>query len=454
MNAFSLFFLKNPALLCGLALLFGFFFPYSLIPTTLLLYYVSKKQKIILVLLFLLSFSFLKLYYLFPSEPIEGNALFAVHEVKKAKRKGFVYRGEIKEFFSENKKQAAHTPASFFSYNKIECSTLSIEGLLKPANGKSYSLKPKTIKELENKNRSTHLLRYRAKNCVQNYLKEVMIHEKAAKFLGGLTTGQLQDSVLNKEFEKRGLSHLLAISGFHFAILAAFLHFSLRNFLPYKTHSFLLVIFLSGYFLFIGDAPSVQRAWVMAILFLVGQLFEKRSSSLNSLGVALIVAFVFNPISFFNAGFQLSFLATWGILMLYTPLKKPLFFLPQILRNPFALCLAVHLALFPLLIFFFHKIPLHGLLYNLYFPLLVTLSFLLLMIASFFHLIYAPIGIWLHFLNSHYTNAILKLLEMPLIPHKTLYIGSISPLFITIYLTTLFSGAILLKHKKEEFSFL
>lgn len=457
MNAFSLFFLKNPALLYGLSLIFGFFFPYSLIPTTMLLFFVSKKQKVLIILLFCLSFTFLKIYYVFPTKQIQGIAHFSVHEIKKAKNRGYIYRGAIKEFVSENKKSAAHIPASFFSYCPIKGADYQIEGILKPSHGKTYSLKTHNINKLNERKIDIPTLRYQIKKWVQNYLKKVMRHENAAKFLGGLATGQLQDRILSKEFEKRGLSHLLAVSGFHFALLAAFLHFCLRNFLPPKSQSFLLFIFLTLYFLFIGNAPSVQRAWVMATLFLVGQLIEKRGNSLNSLGFAIIVAFLFNPIDFYNGAFQLSFLATFGILMLYSPIKKGISLLfpkPKLLIDSLSICLAVHLALFPLLFLFFHKLPLHGTIYNLYFPILVTLSFLLMMLASFFHLVIAPGGLWLHFVNSHYTNLILKLLELPLIPHKTLYIENVSHLLLTIYLTLLFGGAIFLKQRDEKFSIL
>lgn len=459
LNSLTSFFSKTPALPYAFALLSGGFIPYSLIPLTLFFFPASFRQKGVLLLLTAASFTFFQTYYLFPTEMQTGTCHFLVKEIKKAPRKGWIYRGEIKEFITkEGHTTGKHLPASLFSFSYLEPTEFEIEGTLKPLHAHFYTLKTKQKwNPLQTSWLSLPSKRYGAKRKVQEYVNRVITDPQAAHFLSGLATGELHDRALLKEFEKKGLLHLLAISGFHFAILASFFHVALRPFLSPKFEALTLALFLSIYFAFIGNAASVQRAWIIAMVFLLGQLIERPSTSLNSLAVALVFSWLLDPLTIFNAGFQLSYLATFGILMLYSPLEKglqDLILKPKFLRQALGLCLAVHLALLPLLFSLFHKVPLHGIAYNLFFPFLVTLSFLLLMIGSFFHLLVPSVGAVFHWLNTHYTKTILHLLDMPLIPSKTLYLEAVNPWCCTLYWTLLFTGAILLRERQEKEKFM
>jgi competence protein ComEC len=357
---FQVFFSKFPALFYGIALLLGIHLPYSIVPLALLLWLLPFSKKIGVCILALAAFSFMHLYYLFPDEPQVGTAHFVVKDIKKAPRKGWIYRGEIQEFVTEDGTcSGRHLPASLFSFAYETAPFFLVEGTLKPLHPPYFTLKTKK-KWTPVEKPSLHLAtkRFEAKKVVETYVSDNISSKKAAHFLSGLATGQLHNREILKNFERKGLLHLLAISGFHFAMLASCLHAFLRCFSRPKVEAMTLVLFLSAYFLFIGNAPSVQRAWISALVLLCGQLFERPTSSLNNLGVALLLALICEPLVAYNAGFQLSYLATCGILLLYKPLETVLPFRPAFLRGTLALCLAVHLALLPLLFSLFHKVPL------------------------------------------------------------------------------------------------
>ncbi|MFC2049098.1 tRNA (adenosine(37)-N6)-threonylcarbamoyltransferase complex dimerization subunit type 1 TsaB [Chlamydiota bacterium] len=222
---------------------------------------------------------------------------------------------------------------------------------------------------------------------------------------------------------------------------------------------------LTLYFLFVGNTPSILRAWTMAVLFLVGLLIERRSSAINALGVALCLSSLCDPFSTLSLSFQLSFLATAGILFFYTPCDQLLQrWLPKraladvvkkhwtwqygyigcaILREGFALTAAVHITLLPLLFGVFHSFPLSSLIYNLFFPFLASLALLLFLVSL-------PLGPWGHLLNGYYCDWILRITESPPIQLKTLYAPYMPSWLLSTLLTSILILAIFIKMKKSS----
>lgn len=252
--------------------------------------------------------------------------------------------------------------------------------------------------------------RYQMKEHFRQFLNEKLHRPRVASFLGSLITGDVEDRSLRYEFSKLGLQHILAISGFHFAILVGFCSFFLSLFLPHRWKLITLLVVINGYFLFVGSVPAVQRSWLTAGLYLVGKLIGRHSSGLNLLGVALLIEVILDPLVSAQLGFQLSFLSCFGILLflpLFAQKKEPLspelpFFsqhvhlLASFFRQGLSLSLAVNLAILPLLLYHFHQFPLLGLLYNLFFPFLVSAALFGLLIALVTYLVFpslAPFGI-------------------------------------------------------------
>ena len=157
-----------------------------------------------------------------------------------------------------------------------------------------------------------------------------------------------------------------------------------------------------------------MRAWLTILVAMCGYLLNKRGSALNSLGIAMLVVLAYDPILCNHIGFQLSFLATAAILMLfngidhslkYTFFKRPLseviqmnglnqhgYLLLNYCRQGIALSLAVNLATLPLLLFYFHKFSLMSLIYNLFFPFLVSLSMVMLILGMVGSIVFSPLG--------------------------------------------------------------
>lgn len=259
----------------------------------------------------------------------------------------------------------------------------------------------------------------------------------------------------------------MAISGFHFALVALMLNFGLRFFLPEKKASITLVILLTLYFIFLGASPSILRAWVMASLYFSGKILERQARALNSLGAALIVVLIFDPLSLMTIGFQFSFLVTAAILIFTSPIESALqtilkkrslkelvdmspadqhgYILSNALRQILALTLAVQVVVIPLSLFWFQKFPILSLLYNMFFPFFASLSlFLLILGLSIFWL--PPLASLIHGVNNAYTNWVLNLAyHLPMSLDLWIRVEMISLIFVVGYLCLLFAGGIYIK---------
>ena len=270
--------------------------------------------------------------------------------------------------------------------------------------------------------------RFQLKSRVKHWIENAFSHPRAASLLGGLATGDFDDRALSFDFSRFGLSHLLAISGFHFALFASFLSFLVRPFFNPKRASLLMLFLLGSYFIFLGDSPSVMRAFLTLFIFLFSPLLGESSRAESSLGAALLVSLVYEPMWAYSIGFQLSFLSTAAILILFplmdAHLKK--WFNPRrpevistlnwhqkggllilgFIRQALSLNIAILIPGLPALLYLFHQFPVLTLFYNLFFPFLVSISLFLLLLSLFIP--------WLHHINSYYTDFILNLThELP-----------------------------------------
>lgn len=307
-----------------------------------------------------------------------------------------------------------------------------VEGtLVQMGSGYQLKVKPHTPWQPVSGSWSLAEWRYEAKQrfgiMLQNWIDDPLV----AAFLSGLATGEFADNQTATALGRFGLQHILAISGFHFAIVATLLSAGLRCVLSRSAGQVILLLLLFAYFVFLGPGSSILRAWIMATVALVGHLLHRSSNGLNALGIALLVLLALDPAVSQSLAFQLSFLATAAILLFYTPAerllqqifpKRPLSQLVGMhgwdqhavvvlafFRSALALGIAVNLAMLPVVLFYFQKFPWLSLVYNLFFPFLVSISMLLLLLALPLQSLFPWAAALLHSINATYTRWVLHL---------------------------------------------
>ena len=170
-----------------------------------------------------------------------------------------------------------------------------------------------------------------------------------------------------------GLYHLLAISGAHIALLS-YMFFILLKFIkvPERT-SFLTVITVLIFYAFLVEGrPSVIRATAVMVFFLTGKLIWKDTPVLNTLSLCAFILLIFHPFDLFSLGFQLTFAATFAIVLLYPALVKRLPLLPGKFSEVLAVSLAALAGVLPFIATAFNRVSFASLILN--YPALIFVT--------------------------------------------------------------------------------
>ena len=210
-------------------------------------------------------------------------------------------------------------------------------------------------------------------------LSTAQSHAMARALLLGDRSG-IDQSVLD-QYANIGVVHVLAVSGLHvggiYLLLGVLLQ--LLGFRQNRPAAiWITVIILWVYALITGLSASVCRASLMFTLYGIGRLLSRKVNVLNIWAASGIILLVINPLKLFDVGFQLSFLAVFGILVLYKPIHhiyKPGSRLISKIWSLVVVSTAAQLFTFPLLMYYFHKVSLIFLLSNLVIVPLVTVLF-------------------------------------------------------------------------------
>jgi competence protein ComEC len=187
-------------------------------------------------------------------------------------------------------------------------------------------------------------------------------------------------------FATAGLTHVVAISGWNIAIVAAIVG-SLARPLEQRRGGRWLAPAAAGstiaiYVVLTGASPSVVRAALMAGAMMVARLGGSRAHAASALGLAAMVMLVATPSVLWDVGFQLSALATAGLILFAAPIEVRLSGWPGWLREPVALTLAAQLTTLPVVVGSFGRLSLVAPAANVVVVPLVPLVMLLCAIAA------------------------------------------------------------------------
>lgn len=169
-----------------------------------------------------------------------------------------------------------------------------------------------------------------------------------------------------ERYKITGVLHVFSASGSNVAFVFA-IFWGVLQFLPSTLRVLLTSSMLIFYAILCGGNPPIVRATLMGIFALMGRLGQGKVNSLRNLLLVGVLLFLWQPLILRDTGFQLSFLATWGIVVLAPKLseQKALARLPKLLRLALTVTLAAQIATLPILITAFHRLSFIGLVANL-----------------------------------------------------------------------------------------
>ena len=145
-------------------------------------------------------------------------------------------------------------------------------------------------------------------------------------------------------FRRSGTAHMLSVSGLHVASLAAIMIGLARLLRAPRWVGFLAAAATAVLIIpFVGASPPIIRSAVMIVVVLTGYWVGRGRDQWQVLGLAAVLVLALNPFALFDVGFQLSFAAFVGMLILLGPLQKLFRRLPAAIGSNVAVSVAASL---------------------------------------------------------------------------------------------------------------
>lgn len=266
---------------------------------------------------------------------------------------------------------------------------------------------------------------------------------------------------LRQKYVAAGSMHILCVSGMHvgvifmvFSYMLAFLN--KRRRWQHLLKQILLLLLIWFYASLAGLAPSILRATIMLSFVILGDMINREGVILNSLAASAFLLLCINPANLFDIGFQLSYSAVIGIVVLQKPIYRMFYvkfrFLDKIWELT-SVTLAAQIATIPFSIYYFHQFPMYFWLSNLFMtPISSVVIIGGMVLLLIFFIPYINIGVafcvkWMIFVMNHVV-AWIENLPMSII--KSLYINNLE--FICLLLTFLLLMMVV-EHKRKMFLF-
>lgn len=186
-----------------------------------------------------------------------------------------------------------------------------------------------------------------------------------------------------KAFSYTGLIHILSISGSHIALLLALVYGLGRLIKLRKRTCLILGIIVACIYCGIvgGDAPVI-RATMMSLLMCIAYIKGRLYQAKQALCLCAILCVIYDPFSLFDVSFQLSFGATYGLLIWGKVLYERIQWLPRWIKTPLVLCVSAQLLILPLQLYYFHYISISSLLAACIVAPLLDISIVLIFVST------------------------------------------------------------------------
>ncbi len=188
-------------------------------------------------------------------------------------------------------------------------------------------------------------------------------------------------------FSKTGISHLLAISGFHIGLISAIMLLVVKK-LNSRTKYSIVLLLLVFYVIFTGARPSAIRAVVFYFSYIISIFLCKRYDVISCAFILSSLLMALNPYILYDIGFVLSFTAVVSIGLFYQPLRKiisKIKFLPSYILGLICMTVSAQILTLPLTYYYFQRVSIVSLISNLVSVPLVTVSYPLIIFSLLFN---------------------------------------------------------------------
>jgi len=275
-----------------------------------------------------------------------------------------------------------------------------------------------------------------------------------ASLMAGILLGEAQGipAQVQEDFRLTGTSHIIAISGFNITMVAGLFSMLFSRLWGRRRGAIAAAIGIGLYVLLVGGSAAVLRAALFGWLTLFARQVGRRQTGLNSLTFTGALLAVFNPLVLWDAGFQLSFSATLGLMLYSEPFSKAFNAwagrrLPPALASRLAqpvgeyilATLAAQVTLLPVLLIIFRQLPLTSMLVN---PLILPAQMPLMLLGGLalgLGMLFAPLGQVAAALTWPFVAYTIRMVEaFASLPDTVIHTGATSWGFAAAYYALLF----------------
>ncbi len=243
----------------------------------------------------------------------------------------------------------------------MEFDTFSYKNYLSLFNVYSVMYSPRVYLISQNNESFFFAILFNIKSNFEDQLNKLM-PEPMASFEAGLLTGSRkgipEELLLN--FNLTGLTHIIAISGYNISLIIVLISGLFKS-LSRNAKIPVIIVIIVVFTLFVGASAAVVRASIMGIVAVIALWFGRQSQVINALLMSAFIMILINPFTLlYDAGFQLSFLATLGLILTGNHLEKLFRFLPDQfgLREAFAMTFSAQIFALPVIMFNFKRLSL------------------------------------------------------------------------------------------------
>lgn len=225
-----------------------------------------------------------------------------------------------------------------------------------------------------------------------------LLPEPQASLLAGMLFGVRADipQAFYQDLIATGVIHVIALSGTNISILIDIVA-KATGFLGKRVSAVSSIVFITSFVLFVGPSPTIVRAAIMGSMSMVAIFFGRRYWSLLSLFIASGIMLIIEPSWGGEISFQLSFLATLGIILANKVvereqskrLSRQLIF---IFKENLVMTLSAQLFTLPVIVYHFERISLISPIANLLIAWSIQPIMIFGMITSLLGIIWLPLA--------------------------------------------------------------
>ena len=288
-----------------------------------------------------------------------------------------------------------------------------------------------------------------------------ILDKESSEILLGLMLGYKNDisEEIQENFRNASMAHILAVSGMHISYIVLGINITFKKIIG-KKYTYILSILILIFYMFITNfSPSITRAGIMGILYLISKIIYRKNDIYNSMAISLLTILIYNPFLIQNIGLQLSYGGIIGIVIFNKSVLKFLknikiknrtykyFIRPKIekildkIKEIISVSISVQIFIFPILVLNMNS-------FNLYFLLSgLILSVVIgpIVIVGFIFIVFLLIKIGgesgINFLVLNLfkivieisTKILIEISNIGKLPFSKIYIPTISLFFIIIY---------------------